>query len=309
MKAKSRRSGFTLLELVIVLGILALLTHIAMRETARTIDDVRVRLAAKQLDEVQAAVCGTRFERDADGATVRTGFVADMGRLPVATLDDATGRLTLSELWARPAECGEYAVRQAVAANLAPGHTAADIDADVYVPCGWRGPYVSFANAESRLRDAWGNPCEVPDDAGFRTRRLAADGAEPAEGTPVTGIAHYGADGRPDSGTGVDSPRNKDDSREFADGRPTTLTVVLEWVDADGTPQPPQAATLRVYSPSNGLIAVSRATTTTSTAVLEGLTPGPRVLRVEAGGAKVGSPRVVQIQPGGTLVTQRIVVH
>ena len=301
-----RRSGFTLLELVVVLGILAVLTHVALRETSRTLDDGRVKLAAKQLDEIQTAVCGSRFERDSDGLPARTGFVADMGRLPVATRDEATGRLTLSELRARPADCAEYAVRPAVAENLAPGHLPGDADPDVFVPCGLRGPYVPSAGSDGRLRDPWGNPFEIPDDAGYRARLLAADGSEPAEGTPVAGVAHFGADGRPDPPDGLASPRDKDGRRDFDDALPTTLTVYLEWLDADGAPQTPQTATLRVYSPSNGLIAVARATTSTDVAAIPGLTPGPRVLRVEAGGAKLGPPRVILVQPGGTLVTQRL---
>ena len=122
-----KRGAFTLVELVVVLAVIAVLTHLAVRELAHLRDGRLSDAADRQLEEIRLSV----FDDSAEGAA--RGFLADMGRLPKAT--DGT----LSELWQKPAGALEYAVRQATETNLVLGAKTL-ANASVYVPTGWRGP-------------------------------------------------------------------------------------------------------------------------------------------------------------------------
>ena len=98
MRIRATAGGFTLLELVIVLAILAALTTVAVRSLDGVEDQSRYDATRRSLDNIQAAVLGAANERDADGSLLVTGFVADMGRLPYAVGGDPTTQL--QELWA-----------------------------------------------------------------------------------------------------------------------------------------------------------------------------------------------------------------
>jgi prepilin-type N-terminal cleavage/methylation domain-containing protein len=314
------RQGFTLLELAVVLAIPALLTHLAVRKTSRWRSGQLREMSNRGLLEIKEAVVGSDFERDSDGARVRTGFLADLGRLPQAVTNQC-GRLSLAELWASPSSAGSYAAREAVAANLVPGSDAADADADVVVPGGWRGPYLRLPLGKTRLLDAWGNAYEVPDDANYSARLCRADGAPvAAPGDPVVLLRHLGADGIPDELRAPESEENQDLTLNlFAGPGPdaftnATLTVTVNAYDADGNPAAAStySGTVRVYGPRDGQIAVCKQTFSisagTAHATVSGLTPGPRVLRVECNGHK-GLPRLFVVQPGANSATDRLKVN
>ena len=302
----TNRQGFTLLELAIVLGILAVLTHLAVREAGRWRDTQLRERANRGLGEIAEAVCGSPFERDAEGVRVRTGFLADMGRLPRAATN-GHGGLTLSELWVSPGPQAAYAVRQALAENLPTNHVA-DADADVWVPGGWRGPYLRMPVGRSRLLDAWGNAYEIPDEAGFTTRLLAASGqAITAAGTPVARVGHFGADGIPDGTRPPVRPDDADLSVALDDASESTLVVTVNVYDSGGASAGVYPATVRVYSPDgDGGIRVHKAAST-GTVTVQGLTPGPRVMRVECNGRK-GAVRTLTLQPGVNVATEKITI-
>lgn len=307
-------SGFTLLELAVVLGIIAVMTHLAVREAGQWRSAQLHALADKGLGEIKEAILGSDFERDAEGARVRTGFLADMGRLPQAVTNDE-GRLTLSELWARPPSNHCYAVRAASASNLVSEAAAADADEDVRVPCGWRGPYVRLPLGKTRLLDPWGNAYETPDDARFTARlRTWNNAAIAAGGETIAVIRHLGADGAPDDIIPPASPEDADSAVTLFDASAgvtnSSLTVTVNAYDSDGTPASgTYPGTVRVYSPCGGQIAVSKqaisVSSGTASATVSGLTPGPRVLRVECNGRK-GVPRLLVVQPGANAVTDRL---
>lgn len=319
MTAKTRH-GFTLIELAVVLGIIVILTHLAVRETGRWRAAQLRELSNRGLLEIKDAVLGPDFERDSEGARIRTGFLADMGRLPLATTNQY-GRLSLAELWTPPSATDAYAAREAVATNLLPECDAADADADVVVPGGWRGPYLRLPLGKTRLLDAWGNAYEVPDEANYSARLCGAEGLPVTRpGEPVVSVRHLGADAAPDE---LRTPGSQEDQdltvNFFAAPGPdaltnATLTVTLNVYDADGNPAVAGAytGTARVYSPCGGQIAVSKQTFAVSAgtghASVSGLTPGPRVLRVACNGHK-GLPRLLVVQPGANSVTDRLKVE
>jgi len=307
------RQGFTLLELAVVLGIIVILTQLAVREAGRWRTSQLRTVSDRGLTEIKEAILGNDFERDADGVRVRMGFLADMGRLPQA-MTNTQGSLTLSELWSCPSPADSYDVRAADASNLVTTAEAADADGEVMVPCGWRGPYIRIPFGKARLLDGWGNAYEVPDDANF-TARLRAAGNAPISGlgTPVAIIRNLGADGAPDD---LQTPTNHDaqDAEIALDaGVSASLTVTVNACDAEGNAAPgTYPCTVRVYGPQGGRIAVSKGTVTltagTAHATLTGLTPGLRIMRVTFNGRK-GLPRSLVIQPGANSSTERFRVE
>ena len=315
MTATNNR-GFTLLELAVVLGIIVVITHLAVREAGKWRSSQLHAIADKGLGEIKEAILGSDFERDAEGTRIRTGFLADMGRLPRAETN-ALGRLTLSELWLCPAAADRFAVRPAVASNLVSTADADDADADVVVPCGWRRPYLRLALGKTRLLDAWGNAYETPDDAQYTARlRTWNQAAITERGTTVCCIRHLGADGVPDDVKAPSTPEEVDTVLNLFDtgGGVTnsSLTVTVNAYDSDGNPASGIfPGTVRVYSPCGGQIAVSKQTLSVSAgtahATVSGLTPGPRVLRTECNGHK-GFPRQLVVQPGANSVADRLKV-
>ena len=307
------KQGFTLLELAVVLGIIVILTHLAVREAGKWRTSQLRTVSDRGLTEIKEAILGTDFERDAEGARVRIGFLADMGRLPQA-MTNVHGRLTLSELWSCPSPADSYDVRAANASNLVATADADDADGEVMVPCGWHGPYIRIPFGEARLLDGWGNAYEVPDDANF-TARLRAAGNAPITsfGTPVAIIRNLGADGAPDD---LQTPANHDaqDAEIVLDaGTTASLTVTVNACNSDGNAASgTYACTVRVYGPQGGRIAVCKETVTltagTAHATVTGLTPGLRIMRVTCNGRK-GLPRSLVIQPGANASTERIRVE
>ena len=315
------RRAFTLVELVVVLGLIGILTHLLVREMSR-FQTSRLRESAdRQLETLRAAVAGSPDSRDATGARIREGFIADMGRapraLPVDSDDDASP-LSLRELWARPGDVAEFALRPATAANLLPS-CAALADPDVYVPCGWRGPYIRLPLSQTRLRDPWGNTVETPDSAS-QCRIYGADtNAAVVKGEAIAWVRHLGADGRDDSLDPANAARRADDADRWcridsdSDSPPATrLLVTARALDSTGCADAMaigRTVTGVVYSPCGGAI-----TAAVETAVLpdgacvnlrfNGLTPGTRILRMRLGGMAPGDPAIVgvvhalRLQPG-----------
>jgi prepilin-type N-terminal cleavage/methylation domain-containing protein len=317
MKKKFRtENGFTLLELVIVLGLIALVTHLAVREMGQWRRSKLGDVAERQLEELRSAILGDDYERDVDGMRIRSGFVADMGRLPQAVwlTNTVPWRLSLAELWLAPPAAERFDVRPAIAANMVAGSEAADFDGEVYVAGGWRGPYIRMAVGARELRDAWGNPFTVPDDAGYVERLLDPAGDSVTNGAPVAVIRYFGADGLYDNGV---EPLNRADrdgeidllERAWTNGI-SGLAITLNVVDGDDSAVIGAEATFRVYSPVGGKIAVHSVKKSNTSgqvvAIVGGLTPGPRVLRVEYGGQK-SLPRRVMLAPGINTVTERVV--
>jgi prepilin-type N-terminal cleavage/methylation domain-containing protein len=136
-----RRPGLTLVELLVVLAILAVMTTVAMTLTDSVVDQGRYDATRRTIESVENAILGPANQTDADGSRLISGFVADVGRLPVAVGSDP--RTQLQELWL-PGTLKPYQA-------WIPAE-----DADVKLLAGWRGPYLQLPPATPDLRDAWG---------------------------------------------------------------------------------------------------------------------------------------------------------
>ena len=107
--------------MIVVLAIIAALTHLAVRELTK-FGEARLTAAAdRQLEEIREAALS---------------FYADMGRLVNATNG------TLSELWIKPKDAVENKV---IVTNA------------IRIVGGWKGPYLKLPAGKTTLRDPWGN--------------------------------------------------------------------------------------------------------------------------------------------------------
>jgi prepilin-type N-terminal cleavage/methylation domain-containing protein len=155
-----QRGGMTLVELLVVLAILALLTTVAVTSTDVVLSQGRYDATKGTLTNIQEAVLGPPNARQADGTLVSMGFAADVGRWPVCTSTDLTGGSSGGpwggpwELLFQPAGIASFALVQS------------QNDPDVVVPCGWRGPYLRLSPGQTSIRDGWGNPLILLNQAG-----------------------------------------------------------------------------------------------------------------------------------------------
>lgn len=157
--AATPRAGLTLLELLVVLGIIAVIAGVAMRSVSGTFDQSRYEANITQLDAIEAAILEP------------SGFLHDIGRLPEAQGTEA--RTQLSELW-EPGGLPSFTIANA------PG------DPEVQMGVGWRGPYLRLGLGRNDLRDAFGRDFDL----------FSADGSPLGAGVEVGILRSRGADGQ-----------------------------------------------------------------------------------------------------------------
>ncbi len=272
-----KKTGFTLVELVVVLAIIAILTHLAVRELSHVRDAKLTETANRQLEEIKASV----YSRTSGSEAV--GFLADMGRMPRISNIVRTERLshmlvtnaTLAELWLMPEGSRPYAVRPATADNLLPGLSQL-AKPSVYVPTGWRGPYLRLPPGKSRLFDPWGNPMEMEpgDDTGLTRLWTSTNGS-------IEAVSHYGPHAR---------WTEKWRQPLIPDGGATSRLIVTTTCQSD--------ISVSWYGPANGFITGAVATVSaTSPAIFEGLTPGTRILYYN------NAAHTIDVRPGDKLIS------
>ena len=249
-RSSPHRPAFTLLELVVVLAILAVVTTLAIRSLDHLEDQSRYEATTRGQEELSAAVFGSPDDRAADGTRTVSGFVADMGRLPITT---GANDLAISELWVNPGVPCD--VRPAIIANGVPH---ASEDPQVLVAGGWRGPYLRLPIGATTWLDGWGNPMTSPatasppdpDSTGYARLRDAANNPIITAGQEIRIISHLGANGRLDaSDTGYD----RDGGLSFTDEMfKTSLTGQIEVLEGESpaTADPADTVTIRVFSPN-----------------------------------------------------------
>ena len=247
------RTGFTLLELVVVLAILALVTTLAFRSLDQVEDQRRYETSRQMLSDLEKAVLGE---------DEIAGFIADMGRLPhtieagSVTIEGSPtttylkfGLTELSQQLSLPS----YDVR------------TTSVDSEVVLPSGWRGPYLPLpldqtqatAPTELILLDGWGQEMrsinnDTPNDpaaAGYGRLRDAADIPIITPNQPVSIIRHLGANGWVNaSDTGVD----RDLHLSFVGRYQATVTATVAVLESDGSPAPASSIDqvyVRVFTP------------------------------------------------------------
>jgi len=119
--------GFTLVELIIVMILVAILAAVAVPRFLDLITPSRENITRHRLEELRRAMVGNP-DTVAGGTYSARGFRGDVGRFPTA----AEG---LQALAVKPASVSDW---------------------NRYTKTGWNGPYVDASNDEY-LRDAWGN--------------------------------------------------------------------------------------------------------------------------------------------------------
>jgi prepilin-type N-terminal cleavage/methylation domain-containing protein len=313
-------AGFTLLELVVVLAILAVVTTLALRSLDQVQDQQRDEANRSGMQALHEAILGSPDDRAADGSRMISGFVADMGRLPKAVEID--GNLTLAELWVNPGHA--FDVRPAIAVNGVP---PAYQDSQVFVSGGWRGPYLRLPIGAETWLDGWGNPMTStldssppdPDGAGYARLRDLSD-------NPLTGeqevrmIRHLGANGILDS---ADEGYDRDGVLVFDDASyQVTLTAQVEVMkdDSPATVDPADTVTVCVFGPDpvdptkiKVVPVLGSFSSNPITFGFPGLTIGPRVVRVyfaDSGSLTTSFTRSavknVVLRPGANFVEVRI---
>ncbi|MCA8953844.1 MAG: prepilin-type N-terminal cleavage/methylation domain-containing protein [Planctomycetes bacterium] len=151
----AHQRGFTLVELLVVITLLAGLATIAVRSLATVQDRAHFEATQRLLADCRAAIVG--------GGPVEGGFLADLGRLPQVVPGNPLTEL-VSKQDSVPAS---QLVTDAV-------------DPEITLAVGWRGPYLDLppgTDPNAALFDEFGNPLEVVVDTGrWLLRSLGADG-------------------------------------------------------------------------------------------------------------------------------------
>jgi len=138
---KSRMSGFTLLELLMVVSILSSVAYLAIDNVANSDAQNKWELTKIRLQTMERAIIGDS-SRVHNGRSELSGFVVDMGRLP-----GCVAELLISE------SCGGDAF---------PEYTLFDNNQSG----GWNGPYL-YATHQTNggaFRDGWGNNGDIFSD-------------------------------------------------------------------------------------------------------------------------------------------------
>ncbi|MEO1523895.1 MAG: prepilin-type N-terminal cleavage/methylation domain-containing protein [Planctomycetota bacterium] len=142
-----RPPGFTLVELVLVMLILAILATAALNVVDVRVDQTRFESTQQTLKDLETAIVGSANARAADGTRIVSGFVADVGRLPIS----------IEELLAPPNNVPAFQVFRSDG-NAAVVATEVPSDQDITAVGGWNGPYLQLPVAASALTDGWNHP-------------------------------------------------------------------------------------------------------------------------------------------------------
>lgn len=132
---RSKYSGFTLLELLVVIALLGAISLASMTVIIDTHDIDSLDATQKRWDEIRKAIIGDS-SLTLNNSPMLSGYVVDMGRLP-ANLKE------LVEIG------GQQSWRPILLSSVTAGVTGE-------LSGGWRGPYIYTAGS-AFLRDGWGN--------------------------------------------------------------------------------------------------------------------------------------------------------
>ena len=129
-----QRQALTLLELVVVLGILAVLSTVAVRSLEPIADQARYELTQNMLNNLRLATVGVSVGATAHSAS----FIGDTGSLPG----------DVDALLVRPVSL--------VAHSLQSFDSDRDTVNDVTLSSGWNGPYLQLGVGLNEVLDGWG---------------------------------------------------------------------------------------------------------------------------------------------------------
>jgi len=259
-----RAAGFTLLELVVVIAVMAILATVAVRSLNGVEDQARFDSTQRGLSNVQSAIDGDRGLRQPDGSMVPNGFVADMGRLPNLFFGTDPAA-ELQELWTQPVGVSAYAIR-----------SAPSPDSDLKMGSGWHGPYLQMPFGQARLLDGWGNPYS-----------LIPSGSSSTAPVPIQSIQSLGSDNAPGATSADTYAADLPASPLLFLASDYSATVTCNVVGASSSTPP---ASAKLFEPDG----TGKVTSAPATAVISGSTigftfsnvsPGSRIIRVYADSA------------------------
>lgn len=136
--SKPNQHGFTLLELIVVVGVLGLITAMATDFMVNQTNQQRFDTTKLRLEQIRYAIIGDS-SRSLNGQPVFSGYIADTGEVPtqlrqlVSNAEYCTTDITKTT----EADCGS-----------ADWHEA---------PVGWKGPYLPVSGINDDFSDGWGN--------------------------------------------------------------------------------------------------------------------------------------------------------
>jgi prepilin-type N-terminal cleavage/methylation domain-containing protein len=218
-----KQTGFTLIELMVVLAILAATATIALRTASSLQNQGRYQQTTRELNNIQSAIGGPSSSGVPNGNSLVSGFVADLGRLPNAYVSsndpgDANGYLDpLNELLSQNSSMPT------------PQFYSSNTDNSVNIWVGWQGPYVQVGAGPSYIRDGWGYSLHCYDASG---NQITAKLNTAVPNTPIAQIASWGASDNVDVnhvgtavGTGAPLQYNYNDNVSIPNPTITTTTT------------------------------------------------------------------------------------
>ncbi len=81
MQKATAEKGFTVLELIVVVGILALITSLSTKYMVKETNDARQNYTLKRIDQIRYAIIGDS-SRTLNGQPAFSGYIADTGAMP-----------------------------------------------------------------------------------------------------------------------------------------------------------------------------------------------------------------------------------
>jgi prepilin-type N-terminal cleavage/methylation domain-containing protein len=148
---RSNRRGLTLLELVVVLGILALLAGVAVQSLDPIANQSRYESSQNMIDGIRSATIGDQNAKNANGQKIISGYVADTALLPSA----------LTDLLQKPNAIVAYGTNSF--------DSDRDLTNDVTLARGWNGPYLQLGAGRTNILDGWGHALTLQNNSGAIT--------------------------------------------------------------------------------------------------------------------------------------------
>lgn len=203
--ARVLRSGFSLVELLVVVGIIMLVAASSLLVLDQTDDQARYNKTRQEYKEISTALFGPDMMTTLGGNLVISGYLADTGKLPE----------TLEDLMVMPAGMEPWGPLLRDPATGLPVFAAKGIR----LQHGWRGPYLS--EREKGLSDPWGNKWEFfRMDKGIVASARYRPGYMPPAPPPAIKFGSYGKNGTPNLPENPEIPETRltdDYDRDFPD--------------------------------------------------------------------------------------------
>ncbi|RDE18303.1 type II secretion system protein [Motiliproteus coralliicola] len=211
--SKPNQRGFTLLELIVVVGVLGLITAMATDFMVNQTNQQRFDTTKLRLEQIRYAIIGDS-SRSLNGQPVFSGFIADTGRVPTQ----------LRQLVSNAEYCTTDITKT----------TKTDCGSDDWYEASdnWKGPYLPITDLNESFTDGWGNNTNyddstvTPDPYNFGWFVSAATGSD----IEIISLGMNGASGASSSNTMdrsyEDNPSNKRViySNQYA-GREVSITI------------------------------------------------------------------------------------